>query len=174
MNIKLLKINAQEDLERRLNDVIRNIEPLQDNELFIRLINYDRQLLYGCTHCPGSRYNSVLNVSQSSNLSNRDELDFFEGISQLFHYYMWDDGELTIRWQKYVLEDGFVEASEGEEGAEPYLDYATDIDKVAREKDVLWLLDWHEKHHAEWIEIVKNDPVLAEEGEYDKEFINYN
>ena len=44
---------------------------LKDNELFKRIMNYDRQNLYGCC-------GDFVTISQTSILQNRDELSFFD------------------------------------------------------------------------------------------------
>ena len=173
MNFDLLKKTTLEDYERRLNNVLPDIELLEKEKtgLFKRIVNFDRQLLYGCM-------GKVLRTSQCSQLQNRDELSYFESICHFFHYYMYDDGELCIKWHKYDLDKGdFVSCSPNTKLAQPYLDYYNYEDeqtnnKIAREKEVLWLLDWHEKKQEKYIQDLKKEGMY--DGSMDnKEFIDY-
>jgi len=144
MNLELIKQTTFEDYQRRLDDVIVDVIGLENEKtgLFKRILNTDRQLLYGCM-------GKIVNVSQSSIITNRDEMSFFESLIHLFHYYMYDDGELAIHWEKYE-EGGFVECNLEDERAQPvlgYLNYDDPNGKVARENDIHWLIDWHEEEH---------------------------
>jgi len=141
MNIELIKHTTFEDYQRRLNDVLDDVKGLEKEPtgLYKRILNTDRQLLYCCM-------GKIVDVSQSSVITNRDELSFFESLGHLFNYYMYDDGELSIHWEKYV-EGGFIECKQTDKLAKPvlgYLNYDDPNGKVAREKEIHWLIDWHE------------------------------
>lgn len=143
MNIGLIKRTTFEDYQRRLDDVLSDAEMMEKEEtgLYLRILKTDRPLLYRAM-------GQVLNVSQSGNIQNRDELSFFESLHHLFHYYMYDDGTLDIEWEKYSIKKGkFCKSKEGIPFAQPFLiTKADDCDgrKPAREKEIHWLLDWHE------------------------------
>jgi len=162
MNIEKFKGISLEEYKRNIQNVIYKIKELEKNELFIRLINYDRQLLYA----------SCEKVIYSSH--NNGELGFFESITHFISYYIFDDGELTIRYHKYDMKEGkMITAEEGHKRSIPYLDFAKDYDKLAGEKEVMWVLDWHENHQEEYKQ------QLIDAGMYDgsfdeKEFIDYN
>jgi hypothetical protein len=64
-------------------------------------------------------------------------------------------------------------AKETDKNAKPYLTYAGNNDKVVREKEILWLLDWHEKNQEEWIEFLIKDDMYDNSMD-EKEFIDYN
>jgi len=174
MNIELIKQTTFEDYQRRLNDVLESVQALENEPtgLYKRILNTDRQLLYACM-------GKIVDVSQSSVITNRDEMSFFETLGHLFHYYMYDDGELGIHWEKYQ-EGGFVECNPKEKMAKPvlgYLNYNNPNGKVAREKEIHWLLDWHEKANKKY-----KESCIKFWGEDDedvkcldkKEFIDYN
>lgn len=172
MNIELIKQTTFEDYQRRLNDILDDAVALEKEEygLYKRILNTDRQLLYGCI-------GKIVHVSQSSVLTNRDELTFFETLSSLFHYYMYDDGELSIHWHKYKDGD-FVECDKNDKFAKPFLTFFTYVDEqseqsVAREKDIHWLIDWHENAEIKRSEAYNK---LKFNGEiyHEKEYINYN
>jgi len=173
MNFNLLKATTFEDYQRRLNNIINDLTTLQNEKtgLYKRIINFDRQLLYSCM-C------KVINVSQSSIIYNRDELSFFESICHFFHYYMYDDGELCIKWEKY--KDGeMVECKKTDKLARPYLSYKNKEDelnnnKTAYEKECLWLLDYIENQNDKRIKQYKDLGFDDDKiGSLDKEFIDY-
>lgn len=173
MNTDLIKQTTLEDYQRRLDNVLVDVTTLENEPtgLYKRILNTDRQLLFGCM-------GKVLNVSQSSILHNRDELSFFESLHHLFHYYMYDDGTLTIEWEKYSLTTGtFRKCKEGK--GSPFLTYMRDECggfKLARQKEIHWLIDWHEAEHNRRKNYFISDDVLDEEEikEFDtKEYINY-
>lgn len=174
MNLELIKQTTFEDYQRRLNGVLEYAQALENEPtgLYKRILNTDRQLLYACM-------GNIVNVSQSSILNNRDELSFFESLEHLFNYYMYDDGELSIHWEKYQ-EGGFVECKRTDKGARPvlgYLNYDDPNGKVALEKEIHWLLDWHENHNKEYHESLKKFWGKDDEDLKDldkKEFIDYN
>lgn len=172
MNIEKLKQTTFEDYQRRLNSVLENVKKLENEPtgLYKRILNTDRMILYSCM-------GKIVNVSQSKSLNNRDELSFFESLNQLFNYYFYDDGELSIHWEKYQ-EGGFVICDESDENSKPVLDYYYDNDpncKIAHEEDVHKLIDWHEKDREEYkkrlIEFWGEDEVKCFEK---KDYIDYD
>lgn len=173
MNIELFKKTAQEDYQRRLDFVVPAIEKLAKEDttgLFKRILNFDRSLLFSCM-------GDIVDISQTSVLSNRDELSFLESLCHLFNYYFKDDGELMIKWGRYSIAGGgkWLPAKEGAKGAEPYLAVLRNNDCLkAKEKDVHAMLDWVEKNHAVRAAMMKEfDPEDAADFEK-KEFIDYN
>ncbi len=167
MNLELLKQTSKEDYERKLSVVLNDLKTIENEStgLFHKIINTDRQILYACM-------GKILDVSQSSVLQNRNELQFFASICQLFHYYMYDDGCLTIKYQRY--NDGrFIKCNKKDKRSRPFLSLASDSDRVCYEKEIIELIEWHENHRL----VYKNS--LIDNGFYDgsldkKEFINYN
>src|ERR1035437_7867003 len=120
MNIDLLKQNCGEDYQRRLTDVIKSIVELELQDktgLLKRILDFNRQWLFACM-------GKVLDVSQSSVIYNRDELSFFESLIHFFSYYMYDDGELCIKYERYKDGD-FIQCSKNNADARPYLIYMT-------------------------------------------------
>lgn len=173
MNIDLIKQTTFEDYQRRLNNVLESVESLEKEPtgLYKRILNTDRQLLYACM-------GKIVDVSQSSIITNRDEMSFFETLEHMFHYYMYDDGELAIHWERYQ-EGGFVECDSKEQLAKPvlgYLNYNDPNSKIATEKEIHWLIDWHEAENERrkksyikfWGEDDEDTKSLDK-----KEFINY-
>lgn len=138
MNVNLIRQTTKEDYDRRIEKLIPQLLDLEKRDetgLFKRLLTFDRQGLYECM-------GKVLNVSQSSVLQNRDELSFLESLYHFFSYYMYDDGELTIKYQKYILNDGvFIDCFSHDKNARPYLDYATDGDFVVYQQDIMKMLN---------------------------------
>jgi hypothetical protein len=168
MNIELFKQTTREDYERRLKNVLQSISEYENNELFKRIMNYDRQMLYSCM-------GNVLDISQTSVLQNRDELTFLESVTGFISYYMQDDGEVCIRYQKYNINNGEFDICDIEDkGARPYLDFATDDDEIAREEEVLWLLDTVENNHKLQHERLSKHFTKIQKEKKEKEFIDYN
>jgi len=170
MNTELVKQMVLEDCQRRLDKVLTD-ELMKGDEktgLYQRILKTDRHLLYRAM-------GKVLDVSQVEN--NRDELSFFESLNHLFHYYMYDDGVLTIQWTNYNLEEGEWEDAKPDKGI-PYLSYGSDDSpKIARETEIHWLLDWHETKNEnmvkDMIEIFGSDDDDVKCLEK-KSFIDYN
>ena len=173
MNIGLLKQNCQEDYERRLTDVVEKILDLELRDksgLLKRILNFNRQWLYQCM-------GKILDVSQSSVIYNRDELSFFESLIHFFGYYMYDDGELCIKYEKYK-EGGFVDCNKNDSNARPYLAYMTFEDentlKVAREIEVLNLLNIIENKEMKRIKFLIEDKMVEKDYKPNPDdYINY-
>jgi len=167
MNLELLKQTSKEDYERKLSVVLKDLKTIENEStgLFHKIINTDRQILYACM-------GKILSVSQSSVLQNRNELYFFASICQLFNYYMYDDGRLTIKYERY--HDGiFIKCNKKDKRSRPFLSLANDSDRACYEKEIIELIEWHENHRL----VYKNS--LIDNGFYDgsldkKEFIDYN
>jgi hypothetical protein len=139
MNTDLIKQTTFQDYQRRLNNVLDDVKELEKEPtgLYKRILNTDRQLLYCCM-------GKIVDVSQSSNINNRDELSFFESLNHLFQYYMYDDGELAIHWEHYIENFGFFECNKEDESARPCLSLTKFDEKRAKESDIHWLIDWYE------------------------------
>lgn len=172
MNIEKLKQTTLEDYQRRLDNVIVDVIALENEPsgLFKRILQTDRQILHAAI-------GNFVDVSQASNINNRDELTFFETLIHLFNYYFYDDGELAIRWEHYIENFGFIECDPKTENARPCLGFLKfDDERKAREQQVHWLLDWHEadreKTRKDMIELWGEDDEDVKCFDK-KEFIDY-
>lgn len=174
MNIDLLKQNCGEDYNRRLTDVIDQILDLESRDktgLLKKILNFNRQWLFECM-------GKVLDVSQSSVIYNRDELSFFESLIHFFGYYMYDDGQLCIKYEKYVDGD-FVECKKIDKNAKPYLAFYTYEDeqnnvKVAREIEVFNLLNIIEHKEMKRIKFLIEDEMVEKDYKPNPDdYINY-
>lgn len=169
MNRKTIKLLVEADMHRRLKTVLYEFETLENESTgaFKLILNTDRMILF-------QAMGRVLNVSQCDVLHNRDELSFFESLIHLFRYYMYDDGELTIRWEKYNLDAGkFIPCNKKDKQARPYFDYAQDDNEfIARENEILWIIDWYEREKKKRIQGLIEDGIY--DGSLDKSnFIDY-
>ena len=176
INYDLIKEKTLEDYQRNLDRVIYDLKELESHDktgLLVRILNYDRQLLFGCC-------GKVINTSQCSVIQNRSELSYFKSIIHMFNYYLYDDGFLTIKWERYDINKGVcVPCKKTHKRAKPYLDYMNDeigTEEIVGEKEILWLLDYIEDENN------KRTKMLIKEGfvdEYEmktiheKEYINY-
>ena len=174
MNIQTIKNITFEDYQLRLKNVLSDAVMMEKEEtgLYLRILKTDRFLLY-------QAMGEILDVSQMG--QNRDELSFFESLHHLFHYYMYDDGTLEIKWQKYSIKKGkFIKCKENDKRGKPYLTTKSDDcdgNPVAREKEIHWLLDWYDadlkKRKQEMIDAWGEDDEDVKC--YDKkEFIDYD
>ena len=169
IDFNLIREKTLEDYNRRLNNVIKEINNLYNYDktgLFIRILNFDRNWLFGC-------FGKVLNVSQTSVINNRDELSFFESLLQFFHYDIYDDGGVCIKYEKYDIEEGvFKECDKSSERARPFVDYASDNDELANEIDILKMLDEVEKMELKRIKLIESSG-FDDEPKYKKDYIKY-
>lgn len=169
INFKLIKEKTLEDYNRNLIRIIAEMNDLYNYDksgLLIRILNFDRGWLYGCC-------GKVLNVSQTSVINNRDELSFFESLLHFFHYDIYDDGGVTIKYEKYDINDGiYKECNKDASRSKPFLRYALDGDILANETDILKMLDEIEEIETKRIESLKLYG-FDDEPEYEKDYINY-
>jgi hypothetical protein len=172
INYELIKETTFEDYQRNLTEVIKRLKKIEVQDksgLLQRILNFDRQLLFSCM-------GKVLNVSDTMSVQNRDELSFFESLVHLFSYYLYDDGSLVIKYEKYNINKGiFVKCKKTDKRAKPYLIYASDNDMdLAGEKEILWLLDFIEDKNNAYLKSLKEagmeDELNLREG---KSYIQY-
>jgi hypothetical protein len=169
LNSDLIKEVTFEDYNRRLNHIISKMNEIYDHDksgLFIRILNFDRGWLFGC-------FSEVLNVSQTSNIGNRDELSFFESLIHLFNYDIYDDGGVCVKYHKYDLNEGILkECPYGTKGSKPFVRYASCGDRIAKENDLLKVLDEIERIESKRI---KNIEAFGfdDEPKYKRDYINY-
>jgi len=159
---------CEADLHRRMKAVLYEVEVLEveTTGTFMRILNTDRMLLY-------QAMGRVLNVSQCDVLQNRDEVSFLETLIHMFNYYIYDDGSLTIKWERFNSHDGkFVQCKRTDKSARPYLDYGNDDEDQALIKEIQWLLNWHEKHLQKKIVDYKESGIY--DGSMDKpQYVDY-
>ena len=172
INYDLIKEKTLEDYQRNLDKTINELKVLENYDqtgLLVRILNYDRQELFGCC-------GKVINTSQCSVIQNRSELSFLKSILHLFNYYLYDDGFLTIKWERYDMNKGErVPCKKTDIRANPYLDFTdgeTKSEKVVGEKEILWLLDYVEDKHNKWLKFIEDDGIGMESIDK-KEYINY-
>ena len=175
INYDLIKEKTLQDYQRNLDKTINELKVLEKYDqtgLLVRILNYDRQELFGCC-------GKVINTSQCSVIQNRSELSFLKSILHLFNYYLYDDGFLTIKWERYDINKGeCVPCKKTHKRAKPYLDYMNDeigTEEIVGAKEILWLLDYIEDKHNKWIK-----SIIEMEKDYkgmktnvEKEFIDY-
>ena len=158
-----------EDYNRNLIRIMAEINDLYNYDksgLLIRILNFDRGWLFGC-------FGEVLDVSQTSNIQNRDELSFFESLLHLFHYHIYDDGDVCIKYKKYDMNNGiFKECDKDSNMAKPFIRYASGGDKLASESDILKMLDEVEKMELKRIKSIESSG-FDDEPKYKKDYINY-
>lgn len=169
IDFSLVRDKTLEDYNRNLNYIINQLNVLEQYDksgLLIRILNFDRGWLYGCC-------GKVLNVSQTSVIQNRDELSFFESLLHFFNYHIYDDGGVTIKYEKYDINDGvFKECNKNASRARPFLRYASDGDDLASETNILKMLDKVEKMEMDRIKYLELHG-FDDEPKYEKDFINY-
>ena len=169
IDFDLIKEKTLEDYNRNLTYVIKRLKELEDYDktgLLIRILNFDRGWLFGC-------FGKVLDVSQTSNIQNRDELSFLESLLHFFHYHIYDDGGVCIKYEKYDIDNGeFKECNKNSSRAKPFVKIASDNDKLASEYDILKMLDDVEKMEFERIKLIESFG-FDDEPPYKKDYINY-
>jgi hypothetical protein len=169
INFELIEEKTFEDYNREVTSILRRLNDLQNYDktgLLIRILNFDRGWLFGC-------FGKVLDVSQTSNIQNRDELSFFESILHFFNYHIYDDGGVCIKYEKYDINSGsFKKCNKNSSRAKPFIDYAYDNDKLASESDILKMLDEVEKMETKRIKSIESSG-FDDEPPYKKDYINY-
>jgi hypothetical protein len=169
-DIKLFRQNCLEDFERDYNKAKGIIQEYKDNPLFRRILNCDRQVLFGFCNCKIN----LIKTSQSEVLQNRDELSFIISLGHFISYYIQDDGEVTVRWRKRWMDENYEWQEEKNvpafsEDSEPYLDScnAGEGDKLVTEDAIIKALDYAEKRNFDRIN------TLDEEDFYTPQYIKY-
>ena len=169
LNIQLMRDTTLEDYNRNLIRIMAEMNDLYNYDksgLLVRILNFDRGWLFGC-------FGKVLNVSQTSVINNRDELSFFESLLHFFHYDIYDDGGVCIKYEKYDINNGvFKECDKNSSRAKPFIRYASDNDKIANESDILKMLDEIEAIESKRIKSIESSG-FDDEPKYKKDYIKY-